>query len=159
MQSELCLKLPPLKNRPMQLLIGYVGFQQAFNGIRSAIRLNEELGDKFIDLQSIMGTTKQKTDAVIESLKNINTRTSLNSLVDFAQRLAGIEGITKIQIQIVLGLAAAFQETGQSAEVSASAATQLLTKIGRDVPKYAALAKINEETFRKPTVPPMFVFL
>lgn len=222
-----------LRTNVTQLLIGYVGFQQAFTGLRSAIRLNEELGDKFIDLQRIMGVTKQKTDAVIESLKNINTRTSLNSLVDFAtiaakagvasediagvtkaidqlqlvagkelgsvektteslvklinvfegpgktteqnvlrygnalvelankgvatgdflvdfaQRLAGIQGVTKIQIQSVLGLAAAFQETGQSAEVSASAVTQLLNKIGNDVPKYAALAKLSEETFRK----------
>ena len=69
-------------------------------------------------------------------------------LVDFASRLAGIEGISKIQIQSVLGLASAFDEQGQSAEVASTAVTQVILKMGQDVPKFAAIAKMTEEAFK-----------
>ncbi len=69
-------------------------------------------------------------------------------LVDFASRLAGIEGISKIQIQSVLGLAAAFEEQGQSAEVASTATTQVILKMGQNVPKFAAIAKMTEEAFK-----------
>jgi hypothetical protein len=69
-------------------------------------------------------------------------------LVDYAQRLAGIQGMTGITIKSVLGLAAAFEEQGQSAEVSATATTQILGKIGADVAKYARIAQQPIESYR-----------
>lgn len=70
-------------------------------------------------------------------------------LIDYAQRLAGIEGLTKIQIQSVLGLAAAYEEQGASAEVAATATTQILLKVNQNIDKYAELANVSKETFRE----------
>lgn len=61
-------------------------------------------------------------------------------LINFAERLSGIEGVTKISIQSVLGIAAAFEETGATSEIAATSITQILNRIGNDIQKYAALA-------------------
>lgn len=221
-----------LKSNITQVAIGYVGFQAAVSGTQTLIKNSAELSDKFVDLKRILGATKNETDAVVESLKKIDTRTSLTSLVDtsiiaakagvakeniagvtkaldelqlvagkelgnveqtttslvklinifegpgktseenirrygnalvelankgvasggylvdYAQRLAGIEGITKIQINSVLGLAAAFEEQGQSGEVAATATTQIISKIGADVEKFASIAGKTKEAFQ-----------
>lgn len=70
-------------------------------------------------------------------------------LVDFGKRLAGIQGITGISIKSVLGLAAGFEELGQSSEVAGTAVTQILSKVGADVEKYAAIARKPVEAFRE----------
>jgi hypothetical protein len=58
----------------------------------------------------------------------------------FSEEMSGIQGITKIGLPSVLGLGAAFQETGIRAEVSSTAISQILIRIGSDIQKYAALA-------------------
>lgn len=58
----------------------------------------------------------------------------------FAEEMSGVQGITKIGIPSVLGLGAAFQETGIRAEVSSTAISQILIRIGANIQKYAALA-------------------
>lgn len=68
-------------------------------------------------------------------------------LVDFTSRLGGIAPAAKISVQEVLGLAAAFDEGGQSAEVSSTALIQILGLIGKDVPKFAEIAGKDIEEF------------
>jgi TP901 family phage tail tape measure protein len=68
-------------------------------------------------------------------------------LSDFSQRLAGLSGIADITLPQTLGLGAGFEELGQSAEVASTATTQLILKIGQDVPKYAKLAGKSTEEF------------
>jgi TP901 family phage tail tape measure protein len=70
-------------------------------------------------------------------------------LVDFTQRLAGLKGIAPVTVGQLLGIGAAFQETGQSAEVSSTAVNGLILKLGSDVPKFAALAGKSADEFAK----------
>lgn len=69
-------------------------------------------------------------------------------LVNFAERLSGIQGITKIGIKSVLGLGAAFEETGATSEIAATSISQVLLRVGIDVAKYAKLAGVPLEEFR-----------
>ena len=68
-------------------------------------------------------------------------------LADFSNRLAGLSGIANVTLPQTLGLGAGFEELGQSAEVASTATTQLVLKIGQDVPKYAKLAGKSTEEF------------
>jgi hypothetical protein len=219
------------KNQLSNFVLGYVGFQAALGGVQRAIDLNAELSDKFVDLQRILGITEEATAKVVNSLKQIDSRTSLQGLtdiaiiaakagvaaedidgvtaaidqlvlvagkelgdveksteslvklvnifsedgkvtgdavrsignglvelanagvasggflIDFSQRLAGVAGTANISLDSVLGLAAGFEELGQSSEVSSGAVVQVLSKIGQDVPKYAKLAGKSVEEF------------
>lgn len=69
-------------------------------------------------------------------------------LINFSERLAGIRGATGISQASVLGLAAAFEETGQTSEIAATSVSQVLNKISADVPKFAQLAGKAVEEFR-----------
>lgn len=221
-----------LKKEAVSFFIAYLGFQQAISAAREDIRINKIISDQLTDLQRVLQVSDEVLANIEERIRNIDTRTGLEKLfdfaiiaakagvaqkdiagvtkaidelylvagkelgnvdetinsivkliaifrgegqvteenirrfgnaivdlankgvasggylVDYAQRLAGIQGISKIQIESVLGLAAAFEEQGQSAEVAATAVTQLILKMGADVPKYAALAKMSQESFR-----------
>lgn len=220
-----------LKTNIAQMVVGYIGFQAVISSTATAIRSNAELSDKFVDLQRVLGATNVEFDSIKQNLRDINTRTSLTQLIDFAtiaakagvakdqissvtksldqlylvagkslgdpeqtfeslvklntifnnnapvtgenlqklgnalvtldnagvasgqflidfaQRLAGIQGVTKIQIQSVLGLAAAFQENGASAEVAASASSQVIIKLASDTEKYARIAGLTKQAF------------
>lgn len=70
-------------------------------------------------------------------------------LVNFAERLAGVQGISKIGISNVLGLASAFENTGATAEIAATSISQILLRVGIDIQKYAKLAQVPLETFRE----------
>lgn len=206
-------------------LVTYLGFQAALSAVTQVIRIDKQVSDQFADLQRVLGATRGEMDALIASVRELDTRTALPDLfnfaliaaragvasediagvtqaidrlhvvagdsignieevttnivkminvfegtgkvtgesvtrignalislessgvattqflVNFTDRLAGVEGISKIGIKSVLGLAAAFEETGATAEVSASAITQILLRINSDIAKYAALAK------------------
>lgn len=220
-----------LKRDIGQMIIGYIGFQAAIQGTRRAIALNKELSDQYVDLQRVLEATDDEFENIKNSLRGIDTRTSLKQLVDFAfiaakagvakdqiagvtasldqlylvagkslgdptttfeslvklntifndrapvtgenlqklgnaiiqldnsgvasagfmvdfaKRLAGIEGITKVQIQSVLGLAAAFEENGASAEVAATATSQVMVKLFSDTEKYSAIAGMTKQSF------------
>lgn len=217
-----------------QFALTYFGFQQLFFGAQRLIENNAALSDSIADLQIRIHGTKDEANALVESLKNIDTRTSLAGLVDiagtvakkgvaqqeiagvtkaldqlfvtlgpqeigdthegvaslvklvnifsddkhvtaknigdigaaiqklttsgvatgsflidFAERLGAVRGVTGVTIQNVLGLGAALQELGQRNETAGTAAIQLITKIFSDVPKYAKAAGKSVDDFRK----------
>lgn len=68
-------------------------------------------------------------------------------IVDFTKRLAGIANTANIALESSIGLAAGLEELGQTSESSSTAVTQIITKIGADVPKYAKLAGKSVEEF------------
>ena len=68
-------------------------------------------------------------------------------IVDFTKRLAGIANTANISLESSIGLSAGLEELGQTSETSSTAVTQVLTKIGADVPKYAKLAGKSVEEF------------
>lgn len=68
-------------------------------------------------------------------------------LVDYAQRLAGVAKAANFSLGSALGLAAGFEELGQTAEVAGTSTTTILSRIGADVPKYAKVAGKSIEEF------------
>lgn len=68
-------------------------------------------------------------------------------IVDFTKRLAGIANTANVSLESSIGLAAGLEELGQTSETSSTAVTQVLTKIGADVPKYAKLAGKSVDEF------------
>src|SRR6266536_3381029 len=64
--------------------------------------------------------------AAIQKLTSSGVATG-DFLINFAERLAGVRGVTGITIQSVLGLGAALQELGQKNESAATAAQKLIT--------------------------------
>lgn len=70
-------------------------------------------------------------------------------LVNFAERVGAVRGITGLTLPQVLGLGAALQQLGQRTEVAGTAAVQLVTRLFTDVPKFAKAAKKDVEEFRK----------
>lgn len=68
-------------------------------------------------------------------------------LVEFAGRLAGIAPAAEISIQNVIGMAAVFDELSQPVEASTTAIGQFVVGMGKDIPKFAAIAKMSIKDF------------
>lgn len=215
------------------LLVTYVGFQAAFQGVTRLFTENEHLSDSFADLQIRIKGSREDVESLFTSLKKIDTRTSLTSLVDianvvakkgvardeitgitqaldklfvvlgkeagepatatssiiklitifnddkhvtaervneigtslfklttsgvatgeflvnFAERVGAVRGITGLTLPNVLGMGAALQQLGQRAELAGTAALQLTTKMFSNVPKFAEAAGKSVEQFRE----------
>lgn len=70
-----------------------------------------------------------------------------SNLIDFSTRLAGIAPAANISLPSVLGLAATLDELGQRMETSSTAIGQFLVEMGKDIPKYAGIAKMRVKDF------------
>lgn len=215
------------------MLLTYIGFQAAFQGVTKLLSENEHLSDSFADLQIRIKGSKADVEELFESLKKIDTRTSLTSLVDianvvakkgvardeiagitqsldrlfvvlgheagdpatatasivklitifnddkhvtaqrvdeigtslfklttsgvatgeflvnFAERVGAVRGITGLTLPNILGMGAALQQLGQRSEVAGTASVQLATKMFSNVPKFAEAAGKSVEDFKK----------
>lgn len=70
-------------------------------------------------------------------------------LVEFAKRMSGVSGIANISAPEIIGLAGTLDSLGQTAEVSSTALSKLLTKMGGDIATFARMAGMSEDAFRK----------
>jgi len=86
--------------------------------------------------------------AAIQKLTSSGVATG-DFLINFAERLAGVRGITGITIQSVLGLGAALQELGQKNESAATAAQKLIVQMFLQPAVYAKAAEQSVEDFSK----------
>ena len=86
--------------------------------------------------------------AAIQKLTSSGVATG-GFLIDFAERMAGVRGITGITIQSVLGLGAALEELGQRNESAATAAQKLITQMFLKPALYAKAAGQTVEEFSK----------
>jgi len=232
MTDSLARGFQNVKGQLGQLLLTYVGWYAAFKEGAKLIQENVKLSDSFADLQIRIKGSKEDVEKLFESLKKIDTRTSLASLVDianivakkgvpkdeiaaltqefdklnvvlgkeigepatatasiiklitifnddkqvtaqrvneigtslfkltttgvatgeflvnFAERVGAVRGITGLTLPSILGMGAALQQLGQRTEVAGTAAVQLTTRIFTDVPKFAKAAKLSVEEFR-----------
>lgn len=221
-----------MKGQLSSLLLTYVGWFAAFQQVTNLVKENIKLSDSFADLQIRIHSTKGDVDSLFESLKRIDTRTSLKDLVDianivakkgvakdqiaglteefdklnvvlgkeigdpgtatasiiklitifnddkhvtadrvreigtelfkltttgvatgeflvnFAERVGAVRGITGLTLPNILGMGAALQQLGQRTEVAGTAAVQLTTKLFTNVEKFAKAAKLSVEDFR-----------
>ncbi|WP_294267764.1 phage tail tape measure protein [uncultured Chryseobacterium sp.] len=222
-----------LNSQITTMIASYAGFHAIVNGTSSLIHNNYELSDSLADLQIRLHGNKEATDGLFDSLRKIDTRTSLGELVntasivakkgvaaeeingitkalddyfivagkeagnreegtasivklisifnedkhitaervteigtalvklqnsgvatgskmiDIAERIGAVRGITGVTLPQVLGFAAAIEQLGQKSEVAGTAGMQILTKILSDMPKYAKLAGISTKELRK----------
>ncbi|AZB01295.1 hypothetical protein EG359_17475 [Chryseobacterium joostei] len=222
-----------LETQIKSMIAMYVGFQAVISGAGKLMHNNYELSDTLVDLQIRLNGNKKAADELFESLKNIDTRTSLGELVntaaivakkgvakeeiegitkalddyfivagkeagnreegtasiiklisifnhdkhitaervteigtalvklqnsgvatgskmiDVAERIGAIRGITGVTLPQVLGFAAAIEQLGQKSEVAGTAGMQILTKVLSDMPKYAKMANVSVEELRK----------
>lgn len=86
-----------IKSQISQLVIGYIGFQALFTGATKLISENKELSDEFADLQIRIHGTSAEVETLFNSLKKLDTRTSLTDLVDIANVVAK-KGVAKEEI-------------------------------------------------------------
>lgn len=70
-------------------------------------------------------------------------------LINFAERVGAVRGITGLTLPNILGMGAALQQLGQKSEVAGTAAVQLATKMFSNVPKFAEAAGKSVADFRK----------
>lgn len=222
-----------MKGNLSQIIFMYTGWFAAFREIGSLVAENVKLSDSYADLQIRIHGTRDDVENLVDSLRKIDTRTSLTNLVDianviakkgvpsteiasltkefdklnvvlgheigepqtavaniiklitifnddkqvtanrvndiatslfklttsgvatgeflvnFAERVGAVRGITGLTLPNVLGLGAALQQLGQRTEVAGTAAVQLTTRIFADVPKFALAAKVSVEEFRQ----------
>ena len=138
-----------------------LGFVRAADQIRVA--LTEDLGgdveDSINQLGKLVDIFKLKDQFGIEqSLLKVGS--AINSLgaagtanegymVEFSKRVAGIAPGAGISIQNILGLGATLDELGQTAEVSGTVFSQVITGMFKDVPTYAKMAGMSVGDFNK----------
>jgi TP901 family phage tail tape measure protein len=88
-----------------------------------------------------------KIASVINDIGMSSTATE-TYLVDFAKRMSGVANVANITAPEIIGLAGTLDSLGQTSEVSATAISKLLTKMGGDVATFARMAKMNVDDFR-----------
>lgn len=222
-----------MKGQLSQMIFMYTGWFAAFREAGKIIAQNIEMSDTFANLQIRLKGSREDVDKLFESLKKIDTRTSLKDLTDiaavvskkgvaadqvaaltaefdklnvvlgseignpasatasiiklitifnddkhvtadrvqeigvaltklttsgvatgdflinFAERVGAVRGITGLTLPSILGMGAALQQLGQRTEVAGTAAVQLTTRLFSDIPKFAKAAQMSVEDFRK----------
>jgi TP901 family phage tail tape measure protein len=81
-----------------QLAVSYVGLQAIATGITAVFQANVKLSDALADVHKTTGLTADEADRLVDSLKKLDTRTSLAGLLDIA-KVGGQLGILKGDIQ------------------------------------------------------------
>ncbi len=134
-----------------------LAFVKAADQIKVA--LGRDLGDnaivaigKMVDifkLKDEFGLEKGmlKMASVINDIGMSSTATE-TYLVDFAKRMSGVANVARITAPEIIGLAGTLDSLGQTSEVSSTALSKLLTKMGKDVETFARMAKMSVGDFR-----------
>lgn len=113
-----------MKNQLAQFVLGYIGFQALLSGSQKLLHQNYELSDSISQIKIYTKETTGEVDKLVDSLKQLDTRTSLGGLVDIAKIVAKkgvvkeeITGVTQAldQLFVVLG-----KEVGDPHEAIAS---------------------------------------
>ena len=76
-----------------------------------------------------------------------NSKASAPAILDFTQRMAGLADV--LELSDVQSLGALFDESGQSIEVASTTLLKLLPKLATDYEKFADVAGMLPEEFRK----------
>jgi TP901 family phage tail tape measure protein len=92
---------------------------------------------------------KQSMMMVGSAINEVSANSSANApyLIDLTKRLAGVSSQAGINVQDIIGYAAALDEMGQSSEVSSTTLNKIIVNMFKDVDTYAGLANIGVEEF------------
>ena len=137
-----------------------LSFVKVANQIKVA--LGDDLGDaqirevgKMVSIYKVgarEGKTFEESMLALGSSINEVSASGANQadfLVDFLKRTGGISDIANIQAQDMIGLAAAFDEAGQSQEVSATAINKVYGSMADESAKFAKIAGVSIKDFSK----------
>lgn len=93
----------------------------------------------------------ESTKSVASAINELGASGATNApfLVDFAKRTGGLADVADIAETDMLGLAAAFDELGQSQEISATATNKTIISMGKNTSKFADLAGMSVGKFSK----------
>lgn len=160
--------------------LGITGVENIQGFVETANKLKVALGDELSDeairevgkMANIFNVGEQTGRNFEESMESLGSSinhvsasgaNTADFLVDFMKRTAGVAGVADIQADKIIGIAAAFDELGQSQETSATALNKTLLSMGKDVEKFAAAANISakelSETLEKDANEALFMFL
>jgi len=136
------------------------GFVETANKLKVA--LGDELSDeairevgKMTNIFKVGEQTGRDFETSMESLGSAINQVSASGantagfLVDFMKRTAGVADVANIQAGEIIGIAAAFDELGQSQETSATAINKTLLSMGKDVAAFANVANMSIGDFSK----------
>lgn len=135
-----------------------MAFVRAGNQINVA--LGEDLGDDAIkSVGKLVDLFRLKEEFGLESAM-LRVGSAINELgmastagegymVDFMRRLGGVAPLAGLTADQVLALGATLDSLGQTSEVSTTALSKLFVKLGADTDRYAALAGMTGDAFRK----------
>lgn len=144
--------------------LGITGTRDVEAFVRAAdkikIALGEDLGeDALTQIGKLVNVFQLKEqfgleDAMIKVASSINTlgassEASEGYLVNFLNRMGGIAPMANISIDQVLAMGATLDSLGQTAEVSSTALSSLFMKMAKDSEKYAKIAGVSTEEFKK----------
>ncbi|MCH5234780.1 MAG: phage tail tape measure protein [Muribaculaceae bacterium] len=150
--NELAQEAGRLGKTSKEDIMGYV---QAADILNVAL---SDLGDgatqKIAKLSNIFGVeeTEGTYNAMVKigSVINVLSQNSTASkpyLVEFTNRLAGVGNQANMTIQQIVGLGAVLDANAQKVEASATAISQVLTRMYTDPSKYARVAGLDVENF------------
>ncbi|MDX5586491.1 MAG: phage tail tape measure protein [Aureibaculum sp.] len=116
----------------------------------------EEIGLTLGKISSVLGVEEEfgvgeGINKIGSALNELGAKSKANEqfLIDFAKRVQGVAKVAKIAAPDVFALAALFDETGQSVEISATTINKLLPEIGKNTAKFAKIAGVSLQEFEK----------
>lgn len=134
-----------------------LGFVKAADKINVAL---DDLGDgatlTLSKLTGIFGDQERygveqsllKTGSVINELSQ-NCAASAPYIAEFASRMGGVGAQAGMSVQQIMGLAAVLDSNNQKVEASATAVSQVITRLYQDPAKYAKVAGLDVQNFTK----------
>ncbi len=117
------------------------GAEQAINSLGKLVDIFK-LKDEFGLEQSLLNV-----GSAINELGAAGTANE-SYLVEFTSRLGGIAPAANMGIQDILGLGATLDELGQKVEMSATAVSQFIVSLAKDIPTFARIAGMSQEAFK-----------
>ena len=146
--------------------LGITGVENIKGFVESANEMKVALGDDLSDeairevgkMTNIFKVGEQTGRSFEKSMQSLGSAineisasgaNTADFLVDFMKRTAGVSDLADIQADKIVGLAAAFDELGQSREISATAINKTLLSMGENVSDFASIAGLSIAEFSK----------
>jgi len=146
--------------------LGITGVKNIMGFVESANQMKVALGDDLSDqairevgkMTNIFQVGEQTGRSFEKSMQSLGSAineisasgaNTADFLVDFMKRTAGVSDLADIQADKIIGLAAAFDELGQSREISATAINKTLLSMGENVSDFASIAGLSIAEFSK----------
>lgn len=107
--------------------------------LTSIYRVGEKYGVDFRKSMLMVGSSINEVSA--------NSQAQAGYLIELTKRMAGVSSQAGIEVQDVIGYAAALDAMGQSGEISATTLNKIIVNMFKDVSTYSKLAGLSTKEF------------